>query len=154
MKFASSIEGALTAMIATVTAGLVSIIHLYPIAFFFIISDALFGYAVSCKYGHKAFSSRKFYRTILKALVATVLISGGAIIDSLIGPVLVGFTVANAVCGLMIVQEVTSMLESTKSLFPEWAIFAAIGTRIQDKSHKYIKSLFNIQTKTDKENEI
>lgn len=102
-----------------------------------VILDAIYGYKVSRKYGHKQIESHKAWKTIWKTRDAAVAITSASVIDRLILPS-IDLHAVEIIAGMIALVEFWSLLESFSDLYPQWKIWKLLQKVIKKKGEKYL----------------
>ena len=123
--------------------------------FTFIITDAIYGYKVSRKYGHKEIESNKLWKTVHKFTEVFTLIVLALLIDKFILLTYDSLTSVKVVAGCVCASEGLSLLESFRALYPQALMSKILSKIIKSKAEKYLDiDLSDILDLTDNENNI
>lgn len=128
-KFSASIIAGTVSLFAPVYMPILALISLMGL-------DAVYGYKVSRKYGHKKIESHKLWKTIWKMRDGITAICGAHIIDKLIIKS-IDLHAVEFTAGAIAMVEFWSLLESMCELHPEWKIWSILKKVLKAKGEKY-----------------
>lgn len=121
--------------------------------FVFIVTDAIFGYKVSKKYGKPHIESHKIWKTVQKFLEAFSVITLGLLIDKYILMTYDELTSVKVVAGAICLGEGISLLESFRALHPHAILSRILAKVIKSKAEKYLdvdlSDIINLETTKD-----
>lgn len=128
-RFTASLISGLTSIFAPIWTSISAVGIL-------IFLDAIYGYKVSRKYGHKKIESHKMWKTIWKMRDAAIAITSASIIDKLVIASL-DLHAVEIIAGMIAFVEFWSLLESFSDLYPDWAIWKLLKKVVKKKGEKY-----------------
>lgn len=128
-KFSASIIAGTISLFAPVYVPIAALMSLMGL-------DAVYGYKVSRKYGHKKIESHKLWKTIWKMRDGIAAICGAHVIDKLIIPS-IDLHAVEFTAGAIAMVEFWSLLESMCELHPEWKIWSILKKVLKAKGEKY-----------------
>lgn len=100
--------------------------------------DAIYGYKVSRKYGHKKIESRKAWKTLWKMRDAIVAVCGAHVMDEFI-ITSINLHGVEFVAGAIAMVEFWSLCEAMYELHPTWKVFGVLKKVLKAKGEKYLE---------------
>ena len=129
--------GRFAASMAACTASLFAPVYMPIIALMSLMGlDAVYGYKVSSKYGHKKIESHKLWKTLWKMRDGIAAVCGAHVIDELI-VTSIDLHAVEFTAGAIAMTEFWSLLESMCELHLEWKIWGILKKVLKAKGEKY-----------------